>query len=62
MRMLVLFTAATILTVAAAASTMKAPAPATSDAASPHAVMYIEEIQRKVDMKSLPIVDVKEPY
>jgi hypothetical protein len=44
MRMLVFHSAATILTVVAAASTMKASAPTTADAASPCAVMAIEDI------------------
>ena len=62
MRILVLFSAATILTVAAAASAIKAPTPSTTLAASSHSAMSIEEMQRRVEMNSLPAVEVKEPY
>jgi hypothetical protein len=60
--MLVLLTTVTILTIAAAAATLKAPMPAATAAAASRPVMPIEEMHRKVDMKSLPVVDVKEPY
>jgi hypothetical protein len=47
--MLVLLTAATVLTGVAAPSTMKASSPVTTAVTSPRAVMSIEEIQRTVE-------------
>jgi hypothetical protein len=58
MRTLVLLTAATILTVAGTASIIKAPTAAPMATSS----MSIDEIQRKVAISSLPIVDVTEFY
>ena len=61
MRTLILLIAATILTAACTASAVKAPT-SNTPAEARQCGMSIEEVERQVDMKSLPVEDVKELY
>jgi hypothetical protein len=61
--MLLILTALTILTAAAATSAVKASKSAKTGVVSPPATsVSIDTIVRQVDMNSLPVLDVKEPY
>jgi len=60
MRKLVLLTAVTVLMGSGAAAAIKALTSANSTAPQP--TMSIDEIRRQVDVKSLPVLEVEEPF
>jgi hypothetical protein len=61
MRKLALLTAVMILVALSSTATIKPLIPVTLVAATPQTIS-VEELQRHVDVKSLPVIKVDEPY